>query len=333
MKTYKIFSNNYNRNTGLGKQTTSLIDQLGYECHLKGLYKSLSIIRNRNIFNIFYFIFSSFYSSYNKQKIISMSVVSPLNSHAVHFSSCHFYALKNVYKYFYLRFFLNPFNIFYSLLEFLHYKNKNSINIFLSNIEQVRFKKVYGESKAIGIVIRPRLIDEYYNPNQNNFILGKKFLMVSHNFKLKGGEIINNLAIMNPESLFFIIGNSKGSATIENIIKLGNQDVSSFSFEKYNSFIYPSKLDSHSFALEEALVNGLIPLSSINVGFAEFLRQYYLIDKFLVNKSNNWNQFFKKFLTLDQKNFDSLKKELFRARKDWLERNIKQEYIDKKVIY
>ena len=329
---YKIFSNNYNNQTGLGKQTISLENQLKYPLYLKKTYDDLSKIKNRNIFNICYFFISSLIAIGNKDKIISMSVVSPLNSHAVHFSSCHLYALKNIYKYFYIRFFLNPLNIFYTFLELLHYKNKNSINIFLSNIEKERFESVYGSSKAAYEVIRPKLIDNFYNFKKKKFVHGKQFIITSHNFKLKGGETINTLASCFPGCTFTIVGDKKNSKKLDNIKTIGNQDISSFSFEKYNNFIYPSKLDSHSFSLEEALINGLIPITTNKVGFSEFLNKYKLIDKYLIHKSIRWDIFFKNFLNINDDELNLLKKELKTSRKDWLNRDIKNEYFNKNII-
>lgn len=333
MKTFKIFSNNYNVNTGLGKQTTTLVSQLKYDCYLKSFYEKLSFIKNRNIFNMVYFLVCSFLSISSKSKIISMSVVSPLNSHAVHFSSCHFFALKHVYKYFYLRLFLNPFNLFYSLLEFLHYKNQRSINIFLSNIEKERFKKVYGETNAICKVIRPRLIDNYYNVNNELFKRGKNFISVSHNFKLKGGEIINELSEKFPNYFFNLVGDSKGSNGNKNIILVGKQDVSKFSFNKFNTFIYPSKLDSHSFALEEALINGLIPISSDYVGFAEYLSENQIINKSLICRNEDWCSFVQKFIEMNDSEFKVLRNELLLKRKNWLSRDIFEEYKSENIIY
>ncbi len=328
---YKIFSNNYNSQTGLGKQTISLKNQLKYPLYLKKTYDDLSKIKNRNIFNICYFIVSSFISIGNKDKIISMSVVSPLNSHAVHFSSCHLYALKNIYKYFFFRLFLNPLNIFYTFLEFLHYKNKNSINIFLSNIEKQRFESVYGSSQASYKVIRPKLVDNFYNFKKEKFINGKQFIISSHNLKLKGGETINNLAKCFPQCTFTIIGDKKNAIKLENIVTLGDQNISSFSFEKYNIFIYPSKLDSHSFSLEEAFINGLIPITSNKVGFSEFIGKYKLINKYLIHKSNSWDIFLNEFLNINDHKLNLLRNELAKARADWLKRDIKNEYFNKGI--
>ena len=113
---YKIFSNNYNENTGLGKQTISLINQLNLNTKLRKAYRVLEKIIpiknlqskrissrvNRHLFNLLYFIFGTLSTIITKDKIISMSVVSPINSHAVHFASCHMYALRKVYSNFYL---------------------------------------------------------------------------------------------------------------------------------------------------------------------------------------------------------------------------------------
>jgi glycosyltransferase involved in cell wall biosynthesis len=223
-------------------------------------------------------------------------------------------------------------NIFYVSLEFLHYKNKKSINIFLSNMEQERFLKVYGKTKAKNIVLRPKLIDRFYNHKNSLLKRGNNLLIVSHNFLLKGGKEINQLSEKFQNHKFFIIGNNRGARNSQNIIKLGKQDISSFSLEKFHFFIYPSKLDSHSFALEEAFINGLIPLTSSNVGFSEYLSKYKYIDKYLINNKNDWNQFFEKIIDLEEKEFDILSNELFFARKDWMQRDIKSEYLTNKII-
>ena len=96
MISYKIFSNNYNDKTGLGKQTFSLIKQLKLRTELRRTYEVLSKIIpienlqsknflsriNRHLFNLLYFFMGTLSTLLSKDKLISMSVISPINSHA-----------------------------------------------------------------------------------------------------------------------------------------------------------------------------------------------------------------------------------------------------------
>ena len=345
MISYKIFSNKYNDKTGLGKQTFSLIKQLKLRTELRRTYEVLSKIIpienlqsknflsriNRHLFNLLYFFMGTLSTLLSKDKLISMSVISPINSHAVHFASCHLYALKKVYNNFLLRLILNPTNIFYVFLEFCHYKNKKSINIFLSEIEKKQFSEVYGLTKARSVIIRPKLDVKFYNPKKDMYNYGINFLNVSHNFKIKGEHIINDLSSSFPQNRFFIVGEKSNKPEKENIIYLGVKDISRFDFNKYNFFIYPSKLDSHSFSLEEGFINGLIPLSSKNVGLAEIFSKNKILSNLVLDDSK-WHQVLEKFKNISDNEMKKIKKELLILREEWLNRNILHEFKEKGVI-
>jgi hypothetical protein len=345
MINYKIFSNNYNNKTGLGKQTISLIKQLKLRTKSRKTYEVLSKIIpienlqskkifnriNRHLFNLLYFLIGTLSTLLSKDKLISMSVVSPINSHSVHFASCHLYALKKIYNNFLLRLILNPTNIFYVFLEFCHYKNKRSINIFLSEIEKKQFKEVYGLTKARSVVIRPKLDEKFYNPKKEMYNYGINFLNISHNFKIKGEHIINDISSSFPHYRFFIVGEKSNQLEKENIVHLGVHDISKFDFNKYNFFIYPSKLDSHSFSLEEGFINGLIPLSSKNVGFSEIFLKNKVLSNLVLNDSK-WHQALKKFKNFNDNEMREIKKELLILREEWLNRNILHEFKEKGII-
>ena len=124
---------------------------------------------------------------------------------------------------------------------------------------------------------------------------------------------------------FLLLEKNLISLKKENIIYLGVKDISRFDFNKYNFFIYPSKLDSHSFSLEEGFINGLIPLSSKNVGLAEIFSKNKILSNLVLDDSK-WHQVLEKFKNISDNEMKKIKKELLILREEWLNRNILHEF-------
>ena len=278
--TIYIYSNNYNEMTGLGKQTLSITHQLkGKKRSFKSYKRLTKLIKNRSFFNFFYFVICQLDFFFLKDKAIGMSIVSPININAVHYSSCHLYSMRRVYGMLLLRLILRPVNIFYILLEYIHYKNPRTTNIFLSQVEKENFESVYGKTSSKNYIIRPKLTDRFFSDNISTKETDN-MMIISHNINLKGGDVFRSIIRNNKNSKINVFGSS-GGINDKNTVQHGYIDVAQFDYSNITYFVYPSKIDSHSFALEEALMHGLIPFYSKVVGFGEFLNRSELVHHYL----------------------------------------------------
>ncbi|MBD74000.1 MAG: hypothetical protein CMM96_00685 [Rickettsiales bacterium] len=186
---------------------------------------------------------------------------------------------------------LFPQNIFYVLIEFLHYRNPNSTNSFLSEIEVERFKKVYGNTTAKCVVIYPRIHKKLLSAkHKSNYSIQNseciKCIFIAYNPLLKGFDVIQELTELNPKLKFFIFGKDNLNVNNKNIINMGRVPLNEIDFSKYDLFIYPSKLDSYAFVLEESLRMNLIPFFTKEVGCGEIFSFTNTRHSLLINSKN-----------------------------------------------
>lgn len=292
-KKYLLVSNSFDETTGIGRHTTSFYNFLkDKKIQQKKLtiknYPFIAKIKNRFLQNLLFFIASTI-TIKDKQNYlkVSFSAIAPLNCDVVQFSSCHLYSLRYVGKLFFLKI-LMPQNAFYVLLEYLHYKNTGSINSFLSEVEVQRFRKVYGGTAAKCKVTYPRIHKkllpikkkakfEISNQHKINVVF------IAYNPILKGFKVLENLAKMDSRFNIFVIGSERLKTDQKNIINLGKISIKEVDFTKFDLFIYPSKLDSYAFVLEECTRMRLIPFFSREVGCGEIFEYKNLSDSLIIS--------------------------------------------------
>lgn len=273
-----VLTNSVDEYTGLGKQSLSFAQQTGFRLITfeEKLQNNIVAKSNRAFYNILFLYCAYKLPEVDHRNIIAMSVVAPTNIAAVHFSSCHAYSLFRIHKLSLFRLILRPINLLYLWLEYRHYKNPKSTNIFLSEIEYEQFKDIYGFSKSKSVIIRPKLISKFI-PKKKEYEniegRGLNLLFISHNSKLKGGEIVYGLSSPEYKYTITVVGDEIRDNGHKNIIMLGKKRIEDIDTSKYKYFVYPSKLDSHGFVLEEMLRGGLVPIYSSETGFGEFLNE------------------------------------------------------------
>lgn len=331
-----ILTNSVDEYTGLGKQSLSFAHQTGFRLVTfeKKLRNNIVAKSNRALYNILFLYYSYKLPAIDKRKIIAMSVVAPTQIAAVHFSSCHAYSLFKIYKFSLLRLILRPANVFYLWLEYRHYKNPKSTNIFLSEIEFKQFKDVYGLSKSKSVIIRPKLTSKFIPTKKKYKNIESRsvsIIFISHNSKLKGGEIIYGLSSPNYNYTITVVGDRIKGDSRKNIVSLGKKRIEDLDTSKYKYFVYPSKIDSHGFVLEEMFRGGLIPIYSKETGFGEFLNESPVLKSNLcisgINSAKIHDAIYK--IELDRSLYEKICNALDERIKEWELRDIKSELLGK----
>lgn len=302
----------YSENTGIGRHTITLkniyfhnnkkkVSILSFSNFklLQYLYELLSKIRLSFLMDFIFIIYIFLYKLFSNNYLISSSCVCPPNIDEVHFSSCHlnsFIELKSKHK------ILFPHNLFYIFLEIINFSLCKK-KIFLSEIEKERFLSLYSfipHFKKFNVfkpILSPDLVSKKSQLKKNNNL--NKFLTIGYQFKVKGIDLLLDLFKNFNDYNLTIIGLKKFSTGYDNIHYLGKMKYQDIDWQSYRFFIFPSNTDSYGFVVQEAVINGLIPIVSSMAGVSEHF--------------NNHPKF--KILVVDHNNKIS-KKDLIRRYKD-----------------